>query len=157
MELNWQQFKQRYGELRTQFPHLPATPWGVYMGDEPGLLKEASSTGHGRRGSSLLANPERQRWLAAGLELVKRDFADAVTYMNMLYAVLVVCICSSLLPPAAGSFPHSIVLSQILLGILTPFAYSEVAVGDRVWLVKRATHRTAVAQTPQGQPIWRLL
>jgi hypothetical protein len=69
---NLTRFSNRYGELRAQFPHLPATPWGVYCGDEPDLAR----------------HPERQAMLAKGLQQVRRRYPRAVTYLNMLYASL---------------------------------------------------------------------
>ena len=65
-----QSFGARYNELRSQFPHLPPTPWGVYCGDEPDLSR----------------HPARQQMLAAGLQLVRRTYPQAITYLNMLYA-----------------------------------------------------------------------
>ena len=62
-------FGERYAELRAQFSHLPPTPWGVYMGDEPALA----------------THPERQQMLANGLQLVKQAYPHATTYLNMLY------------------------------------------------------------------------
>lgn len=41
----------------SNFPHLPAQPYGIFMGDEPGLLKDT----------------RRQQWLASGLALVKNS------------------------------------------------------------------------------------
>lgn len=62
-------FGERYNALRAQFPHLPPTPWGVYFGDEQDLAR----------------HPDRQTMLAKGLQLVKQQYPEAVTYINMLY------------------------------------------------------------------------
>jgi hypothetical protein len=64
------QFQLRYGQLRAQFPHLAAAPFGVYFGDEPDLAR----------------NPELIPMLSKGLEMVKQQWPTAVTYLNMLYA-----------------------------------------------------------------------
>jgi hypothetical protein len=64
------EFGNRYLTLRAQFPHLPPTPWGVYMGDEPDLAR----------------HPERQEMLASGLQHVRQLYPQATTYLNMLYA-----------------------------------------------------------------------
>ena len=65
---SWDAFTARYTELRAQYPQLPPTPWGVYMGDEPDLAR----------------HPERQAMLHAGLEVVKTALPDATTYLNIL-------------------------------------------------------------------------
>ncbi len=62
-------FTRRYEILRAEFPHLPATPWGVYVGDEPDLAR----------------HPERISMLAKGLAMVKQRYPKAITYLNMLY------------------------------------------------------------------------
>ena len=62
-------FTRQYEMLKTEFPHLPATPWGVYVGDEPDLAR----------------NPERISMLAKGLAMVKQRYPQAITYLNMLY------------------------------------------------------------------------
>ena len=67
---SFKNFTRRYAELKAQYPHLPATPFGVFVGDEPDLAR----------------HPERQQQLHDGLALVKATFPDAITYLNMLYA-----------------------------------------------------------------------
>ena len=62
-------FGERYNVLRAQFPHLPPKPWGVYFGDEQDLAR----------------HPDRQTMLAKGLQLVKQQYPEAITYINMLY------------------------------------------------------------------------
>ena len=70
MRTSWSAFAGRQRALRAAFPHLPSSPYGVFLGDEPGLL----------------VVPARQRWLRAGLALVKGAFPEARTYLNMLFA-----------------------------------------------------------------------
>eukprot|EP00040_Diaphanoeca_grandis_P023125 m.125247 g.125247 ORF g.125247 m.125247 type:complete len:395 (+) comp29121_c0_seq1:603-1787(+) len=67
---SWQQFVTRYAQLKMQYPHLPTSPWGVYLGDEPDLARHT----------------ERQKMLADGLDTVKSQFPSTTTYLNMLYA-----------------------------------------------------------------------
>jgi hypothetical protein len=62
-------FGDRYNVLRAQYPHLPPKPWGVYFGDEQDLAR----------------HPDRQTMLAKGLQLVKQQYPEAITYINMLY------------------------------------------------------------------------
>lgn len=69
---SWQSFKARQTVLQGLYPHLPSTPYGIYVGDEPDLA----------------GNPARQKYLADGLVLVKESYPEAVTYLNMLFASL---------------------------------------------------------------------
>ena len=69
---SWKVSTDRYTELRTSYHHLPAHPFGVYVGDEPDLAR----------------HPERQQLLSDGLDLIKTSFPTAITYLNMLYASL---------------------------------------------------------------------
>jgi hypothetical protein len=62
-------FTRRYEQLKAEFPHLPATPWGMYVGDEPDLTR----------------HPERIDMLTKGLAMVKQRYPKAITYLNMLY------------------------------------------------------------------------
>ena len=63
-------FSRRYEQLKAQFPHLPATPWGIFAGDEPDLAR----------------HPERITLLSQGMLRVKEVYPEAITYLNMLYA-----------------------------------------------------------------------
>ena len=67
---SFRRFQARQKQLRQLYPHLPPSPFGVYMGDEPDLARK----------------PERQMYLAAGLALVKAAYPSAITYLNMLFA-----------------------------------------------------------------------
>lgn len=66
---SFKNFTRRYTYLRAEYPHLPETPFGVYVGDEPDLARR----------------PERQQQLHEGLALVKATYPSAITYLNMLY------------------------------------------------------------------------
>ena len=67
---SFRRFQARQTQLQELYPHLPRSPFGVYMGDEPDLARK----------------PERQQYLADGLALVKTRYPSAITYLNMLFA-----------------------------------------------------------------------
>ena len=67
---SFRRFQARQKQLQELYPHLPSSPFGVYMGDEPDLARQ----------------PERQKYLSAGLALVKAAYPSAITYLNMLFA-----------------------------------------------------------------------
>lgn len=71
MQASWQMFLHEYQGLRRRFQVLPPLPFGVFLGDEPQLL-----------------NLTRQRWLSAGLQLVKQNVPSCMTYLNLLFASL---------------------------------------------------------------------
>ena len=61
-EQSWLRFKAYYACLRSSYPHLLPTPFGIFLGDEP-----PPST------APLLVNATR---------LVKDTFSNATTYLN---------------------------------------------------------------------------
>ena len=74
LDNSWATFVADYRALVLAFPHLPAAPWGVFLGDEPGMLT--------RNG----LNQTKMESLRHALGLVKRDFPSCMTYVNFLYA-----------------------------------------------------------------------
>jgi len=74
LDTSWEAFIARYRELVTEFPQLPAAPWGVFLGDEPNMLTPDGLN------QSKVASLER------ALTLVRHSFPNATTYANFLYA-----------------------------------------------------------------------
>ena len=77
MRASWVAFTAEYAALRNtpSGAHLPATPFGVSLGDEPGLRNNA--TGNATTSA-----------LASALGLVKAAYPRAVTHINLLYGTL---------------------------------------------------------------------
>ena len=71
---SWATFVANYRALVLKFPHLPASPWGVFLGDEPGML-----TARG-------LDQTKVESLRHALSLVKGDFPSSTTYINFLFA-----------------------------------------------------------------------
>ena len=74
---SWHVFTALYANLQgsSYGAHLPATPFGVSLGDEPGLRNNI--TGNATTSA-----------LAAALSIVKTTYPDATTHINLLYGTL---------------------------------------------------------------------
>lgn len=67
---SWSVFQTYYQELRRTYPHLPATPYGFCLGDEPSAAAGAINL------------------LPFATSMIKETYPSAVTYLNFIFTDL---------------------------------------------------------------------